>query len=214
MLKKAASSVLASFKPSTSLEIRNHRGAFPFAKIHYKGERPTRSAVCTSSAPHSLRPCLGQGASRRARVGRVRSLTFLSILLVGLATSPFSFVVDEGKVRASEPSNTSLQEQADGLMKNVEEMVAHGGMGDAKAIIHHCGEAARYAETMIRQLSASGSRRDDAVTSLNEVIRQCNRVSEIGIHADPGRLLNPALKARTAAQESVKLLGLTKPKKS
>jgi hypothetical protein len=99
-------------------------------------------------------------------------------------------------------------------MKNVEEMVAHGGMGDAKAIIHHCGEAARYAETMIKQLSATGSRRDDAVASLNEVIRQCGRVSEIGIHADPGRLLNPALKARTAAQESMKLLGLTKAKKS
>jgi len=28
----------------------------------------------------SLRPCLGQGASRRARVGRVRSLNFLSVL--------------------------------------------------------------------------------------------------------------------------------------
>jgi len=28
----------------------------------------------------SLRPCLGQGASRRARVGRVRSPAFLSIL--------------------------------------------------------------------------------------------------------------------------------------
>jgi len=27
-----------------------------------------------------LRPCLGQGASRRARVGRVRRLVFLSIL--------------------------------------------------------------------------------------------------------------------------------------
>ena len=99
-------------------------------------------------------------------------------------------------------------------MKNVEEMVAHGGMGDAKAIVHHCGEAARYAETMIKQLSASGSRRDDAVTSLNEVIQQCHRVSEIGIHADPGQLLNPATKARAAAQESVKLLGLTKAKQS
>ena len=28
----------------------------------------------------SLRPCLGKGASRRAGVGRVRSLAFLSIL--------------------------------------------------------------------------------------------------------------------------------------
>jgi len=144
----------------------------------------------------------------------IRGRIMPAVMLAVLATLWLPVVSDEGTVRASEPSGTSLQEQGDGLMKNVEEMVAHGGMGDTKAIIHHCGEAARYAETMIRQISASGSRRDDAVAFLNEVIRQCGRVSEIGIHADPGRLLNPALKARTAAQESMKLLGLTKAKKS
>jgi hypothetical protein len=86
MLKKTASGVLASFRPSTLRrsfsEVQNAVGAFPFAKIHSRGERPTRSAVCTSSGLHSLRPCLGKGASRRARVGRVRSLVFLSILRV------------------------------------------------------------------------------------------------------------------------------------
>ena len=188
MLKKLASFVLASFRPST------------YPRGYASGLR-------------SLRPCLGQGASRRTRVGRVRSLTFLSILLVALATLSFPFVSEEGTVRASEPSDASLQEQSAGLMKNVEEMVAHGGMGDAKAIVHHCGEAARYAETIIKQLSASGSRRDDAVTLLNEVIRQCRRVSEIGVHADPGQLLNPATKARAAAQESMKSLGLTRANK-
>jgi hypothetical protein len=93
------SSVLVSFRPSTLSrsfsEVRNAEGAFPFAKTHCKGERPTRSAVYTSSALRSLRPCLGQGASQgeesvladsgRAdeitdRVGRVRSLACLSIL--------------------------------------------------------------------------------------------------------------------------------------
>ena len=137
-----------------------------------------------------------------------------AVMLAVLATLWLPVVLDERAARASEPSSASLQEQGDGLMKNVEEMVAHGGMGDAKAIVHHCGEAARYAETMIKQLSASGSRRDDAMTSLNEVIRQCRRVSDIGAHADPGQLLNPATKARAAAQESMKLLGLTNPKKS
>lgn len=37
--------------------------------------------IAQSSAPHSLRPCRGQGAFRRARVGRVRSLNCLSILI-------------------------------------------------------------------------------------------------------------------------------------
>jgi hypothetical protein len=140
----------------------------------------------------------------------IRSRIMPAVLAILLSVL---FVSNEGMVRASESSGASLQEQGAGLMKNVEEMVAHGGMGDAKAIVHHCGEAARYAETIIKQLSASGSRRDDAVTSLNEVIRQCRRVSEIGVHADPGQLLNPATKARAAAQESMKSLGLTRANK-
>jgi len=103
-----------------------------------------------------------------------------------------------------------LLEQRDGLVQNAEDMVAHGGMGDAKAIIHHCAETARYAESLIKQLSASHPGREEGVASLNDVIRQCKRVAEIGIHADPGVLLNPAIKARTAARASVKALGLAK----
>lgn len=135
------------------------------------------------------------------------------VMLVGLAILGFLFVSDKSTAGAAEASSASLQEQGDGLMKNVDEMVAHGGMGDAKAIIHHCGEAKRFAETLIRQLSASDPHRANAMTPLNEVIRQCNRVSDIGIHADPGQLLNPATKARAAAQESMKLLGLTRTNK-
>ena len=143
----------------------------------------------------------------------IRGRSIPTVILVGLATLWLPFVSDESMVRASEPSSTSLQEQGDGLIKNVEEMVAHGGMGDAKAIVHHCGEATRIAETIIKHLSMSDPHRSDAMTSLNEVIRQCSRVSDIGIHADPGMLLNPAIKARTAARESVKSLGLTRMNK-
>lgn len=103
-----------------------------------------------------------------------------------------------------------LQEQRDGLLQNAEDMVAHGGMGDAKAILHHCAEASRYAESIIKQLPASHPGREEAVASLNDVIRQCQRVAEIGIHADPGVLLNPAIKARSAARASVKALGLAR----
>jgi len=103
-----------------------------------------------------------------------------------------------------------LKEAADGLRTNAEEMVAHGGMGDAKAIIHHCAETSRYAELLIKQLSTSHPGREEGGASLNDVIRHCKRVAEIGIHADPGVLLNPAVKARTAARASVKVLGLAK----
>ena len=54
MLEKSASFVLASLGGSTLSrsfsEVGNGVGAFPFAKTHCKGERPTRSAVCTSLA--------------------------------------------------------------------------------------------------------------------------------------------------------------------
>jgi len=136
-----------------------------------------------------------------------------AVMLAALATLWLPCVPDESTARASERSSTSLQEQGDELMKNVEEMVAHGGMGDAKAIVHHCGEATRYAETILKHLSRSDPHRGDAMTSLNEVIRQCSRVSGMGIHADPGQLLNPATKARAAARESLKSLGLTRTNK-
>ena len=61
MVKKASCFVLASFRSSTYYRRSSENGiavgAFPFAKIHSRGERPTRSAVCISSALHSLRPC-------------------------------------------------------------------------------------------------------------------------------------------------------------
>ena len=146
-------------------------------------------------------------------VQMMRGRRMPALMLIGLATLWFPFILDKDMARAAESSSASLQEQGDGLMKNVEEMVAHGGMGDAKAIVHHCGEAKRYAETLIKQLSLSDPHQANAIIPLNEVVRQCNRVSDIGIHADPGQLLNPATKARTAAKESMKLLGLTKANK-
>ena len=61
MLKKGASIVSSSLRGSTYRmrfsEIGNTKGAYPFAKIHLKGERSTRSAVCASSPLRSLRPC-------------------------------------------------------------------------------------------------------------------------------------------------------------
>ena len=91
LLIKTASGVLAALRGSTLSksfsEVRNAVGAFPFAKIHSTGEQPTRSAVCTSSSLRLLRLCMGQGASRRARVGRVRSLAFLNSLRMTLKES-------------------------------------------------------------------------------------------------------------------------------
>lgn len=138
----------------------------------------------------------------------VRDQRMRTVVLAGLVALGGFSASDETSASASEPSTGSLQEQGDRLMKNVEEMVAHGGMGDAKAIIHHCGEATRIAETILAQVTGTDPSRGNAVTALKEVVQQCRRVSDFGIHADPGQLLNPAIKARTAARESIKSLGL------
>ncbi|MGH7219606.1 MAG: hypothetical protein ACREI1_04685, partial [Nitrospiraceae bacterium] len=50
------------------------------ARTHCKGERPTRSAVGTSSLLRSLPPYLWNGASWRAGDGRVRTVAFFNIL--------------------------------------------------------------------------------------------------------------------------------------
>lgn len=133
----------------------------------------------------------------------------MTMLRMGLAIATGVSIAAASMAPAGEMDRT-LQEQRDGLLQNTEDMVAHGGMGDAKAIIHHCAEATRYAESLIKQLSTSHPGREEGVASLNDVIRQCKRVAEIGVHADPGVLLNPAIKARTAARASVKALGLAK----
>ena len=133
----------------------------------------------------------------------------ITLMGVGLIIATAVTIAAASTALAGE-ANHKLLEQRDGLLQNVEDMVAHGGMGDAKAILHHCGEAARYADGLIKQLPTSHPGREEGVASLNDVIRQCKRVAEIGIHADPGVLLNPAIKARTAARASVKALGIAK----
>ena len=142
-------------------------------------------------------------------VKRSRCSTRLTLLL-GQCIITIMVSIAAPSIALADQLDQQLQEQRDGLLQNAEDMVAHGGMGDAKAIIHHCAEAARHAELLIKQLSASHPGREESVASLNDVIRHCKRVAEIGIHADPGVLLNPAIKARTAARASVKALGFTK----
>lgn len=131
------------------------------------------------------------------------------IMIAGVVAGIFSGGLPVG-LRTAHASEPTLQERGDALMKNVEEMMAHGGMGDAKAIVHHCGEAAGYAEAILKQLADSDPRRSQALVPLTDVIHHCKRVSDTGIHADPGQLLNPAIKARAAARASIKALGLVK----
>lgn len=131
------------------------------------------------------------------------------IMIAGVVAGIVSGALPLGlrTVHASEPT---LQERGNALMKNVEDMMAHGGMGDAKAIVHHCEAAAGDAEAILKQLPDSDPRRSQAFAPLTDVIQLCKRVSVIGIHADPGQLLNPASKASAAARASIKALGLAK----
>jgi len=107
-------------------------------------------------------------------------------------------------VQAESPKN--IQDLGKAMLRDAEEMVMHGGMGDGKAIVHHCGEVAKQAEAILKSLPLTDEHGKEAVPHLQEAIKQCKRVAEMGDKVDPGASLNPAAKARAAAREAMKHL--------
>ena len=111
---------------------------------------------------------------------------------------------------ASGGSSKVSQEQGRAMLRDAEEMVMHGGMGDGKAILHHCAEVSKQAQAILKSLPLSDEHGKEAVPHLQEAIKRCNRVAEMGDKVDPGASLNPALKARAAAREVMKHLMMMK----
>ena len=107
-------------------------------------------------------------------------------------------------VQAGSPK--SIQDRGKAMLRDAEDMVMHGGMGDGKAIVHHCGEVAKHAEAILQSLPLTDEHGKDAVPHLQEAIKQCQRVAEMGDTVDPGASLNPAAKARAAVREAVRHL--------
>jgi thioredoxin-like negative regulator of GroEL len=107
---------------------------------------------------------------------------------------------------AQAESLKNIQDRGKAMLRDAEDMVMHGGMGDGKAIVHHCGEVAKHAEAIMKALPLTDEHGKEAVPHLQEAIKQCRRVAEMGDKVDPGASLNPAAKARAAAREAVKHL--------
>jgi hypothetical protein len=105
---------------------------------------------------------------------------------------------------AESPKN--IQDRGKAMLRDAEDMVMHGGMGDGKAIMHHCGEVAKHAEAIMKALPRNDEQGKEAVPHLEEAIKQCQRVAEMGDKVDPGASLNPAAKARAAVREAVRHL--------
>jgi len=103
-----------------------------------------------------------------------------------------------------------MQEHSKAMLKDAEDMVAHGGMGDAKAIVHHCHEVTKHAEAILKALPPSDPHGKEASPHLQEAIHQCQRVAKMGDKVDPGVTLNPAAKARTAVREAAKHISAIK----
>ena len=103
-----------------------------------------------------------------------------------------------------------MQEHVKAMVKDAEDMVAHGGMGDATAIVHHCHEVAKHAEAVLKALPPADTHGKAATPHLQEAIRQCQRVAILGDKVDPGVTLNPATKARSAVREAAKHLASLK----
>lgn len=119
-------------------------------------------------------------------------------------------VVVIGIVSVHAGSPKAIQDQGKEMVKDAEEMVAHGGMGDAKAIVHHCAEVTKHAEAILKALSPADDHGKEAAPHLQDAIKHCKRVAEMGDKVDPGASLNPAAKARAAAREAMKHLAAMK----
>lgn len=126
---------------------------------------------------------------------RLLSVAFLSFLLgAGLLATVWGSLSKE------------LQEHSAALAKNAEDMVAHGGMGDAKAIVVHAEAVIQHAKAILAVLPEQDPRSHEANVSLQQAILFAQRVIARGPHQDPGALLNPALKARHKVHEALKHL--------
>ena len=115
-----------------------------------------------------------------------------------------------GDTAAFAGSSKDIQDQGKAMVKDAEEMVMHGGMGDGHAILHHCAEVAKQAQAILKALAAKDEHGKEAVPHLQDAIRHCARVAEMGDKVDPGASLNPAVKARAAAKEAMKHLAAMK----
>jgi hypothetical protein len=79
-----------------------------------------------------------------------------ALIIVALSLS-----VGTSFAQAGSPKN--IQDRGKAMLRDAEEMVMHGGMGDGKAIVHHCGEVTIHAEAILKVLPltdehGSGSR--------------------------------------------------------
>jgi hypothetical protein len=100
----------------------------------------------------------------------------------------------------------AIQEHGKAMLRDAEDMVMHGGMGDGGAIQHHCAEVARHATAILGVLPKGDEQGQAAAPLLQEAITHCKRVADMGDKVDPGASLNPATKARAAAREAMKHL--------
>jgi len=126
------------------------------------------------------------------------------LLLYPIALALVLGLLSTGAAFAGSPK--AIQEQAQAMVRDAEEMVAHGGMGDGKAIVHHCGEVAKQAQAILKALPPADEHGKEAAPHLEDAIKYCKRVAELGDKVDPGASLNPAVKARTAVREAMKHL--------
>lgn len=131
------------------------------------------------------------------------SLARLTLVAVGALVCGISMGYGD---TAEAASIREIQDQGKAMVRDAEEMVMHGGMGDGHAILHHCAEVAKQAQAILKVLPARDEHGKEAVPHLQDAIKHCNRVAELGDKVDPGASLNPAVKARAAVKEATKHL--------
>ena len=130
------------------------------------------------------------------------------LITVRLTILAVMCVIGCADVMAAEGGLKEIREHAGVMAKDAEDMVMHGGMGDTKAILHHCREVTRHAQAILKLLPPADPHGKEAAVHLQEAIRQCQRVDSMGVNIDPGAPLNPATKARAAVREAARHLSV------
>ena len=107
------------------------------------------------------------------------------VLALGMMMGILSAILMIGITPAEAGSLKVIQEQGRAMVRDAEEMVMHGGMGDGKAILHHCAEVAKQAHAILKVLPSTDEHGKGAAPHLQDVMMYCKRVAELGDQVIP-----------------------------
>ena len=153
----------------------------------------TNGSVCSiEGGPNAAR--WGTRAAWAALIGAILTVVGLTVGDISRPASVSAASISEAKASAAE------------ALRQADEMIAHGGKRNTKKIIDHAEAMVHQTEAALKTIPAGDSHAKKAAELFRDAINHAKKVLTMGEKQDPGMLLNPALKARTALRHGAKYL--------